>query len=298
MRTFLASALLFVHVVGGTTAVGQERFSFFQPSTVESVERMLRLADLRDDDVLLDLGSGDGLIPITAARMNGKMRGLGVDIDPDLVAKSTERARSEGVGDRVRFLHRNAFDADLSEATVVTMWLFPELMQLLRPIILERARPGTRVLTSTWKLGNWEPDEVDEDSPHIYKWTVPAKVDGAWRWTLDVGGTQFNYACFNAQQFQKVEGAVRVADRREVLTDVLLRGEDFSFTLRFTLTGLGLTDHKFIGKVRGDRIQGTVEVTPPDRQTVSVPWVAERTERSEYFAHTGTEMFKEPASSR
>src|SRR5262245_60594830 len=117
----------------------QERFSFFQGSTQESVEKMLTVAGLRDDDVVLDLGSGDGRIPLTAARMNARLRGRGVDIDPKLVDQSNERAKSEGVADRVRFEHRNAFDADFREATVVTMWLFPELMSLLRPIILERA---------------------------------------------------------------------------------------------------------------------------------------------------------------
>ena len=123
-------------------------------SSPESVERMLTLARLRDDDVVVDLGSGNGLIPLTAARMNPRLRGRGVEIDSNLVEESNQRARSEGVADRVRFEHRNAFDVDLRDATVVTMWLFPELMRLLRPIILERATPGTRVLTSTWNLGS------------------------------------------------------------------------------------------------------------------------------------------------
>ena len=154
------TALTILAVFTAVPTQSQERFSFFQASTPESVERMLTMAGLRDDDVVVDLGSGNGLIPLTAARMNPRLRGLGVDIDPKLVEQSNERARSEGVADRVRFEHRNAFDADLREATVVTMWLFPELMSLLRPVILERARPGTRVVTSTWSLGSWQPDEM------------------------------------------------------------------------------------------------------------------------------------------
>ena len=142
----------------------QERFSFFAASSPESVERMLTLARLRDDDVVVDLGSGNGLIPLTAARMNPRLRGRGVEINSNLVEESNQRARSEGVADRVRFEHRNAFDVDLRDATVVTMWLFPELMRLLRPIILERAAPGTRVLTSTWDLGTWQADEVDQST--------------------------------------------------------------------------------------------------------------------------------------
>ena len=154
------TALTILAVFTAVPTQSQERFSFFQASTPESVERMLTMAGLRDDDVVVDLGSGNGLIPLTAARMNPRLRGRGVDIDPKLVEQSNERARSEGVADRVRFEHRNAFDADLREATVVTMWLFPELMSLLRPVILERARPGTRVVTSTWSLGSWQPDEM------------------------------------------------------------------------------------------------------------------------------------------
>ena len=155
---------------------------------------MLTMAGLRDDDVVVDLGSGDGLIPLTAARMNPRLRGWGVDIDAKLVAESNQRAKTEGLGDRVHFEHRNAFDTDLREATVVTMWLFPELMRLLRPVILERARPGTRVLTTTWNLGSWKPDQVSTDEPTVYMWIVPARVAGSWEWTLDLNGRPFRYA--------------------------------------------------------------------------------------------------------
>src|SRR5688572_19038438 len=196
----VAAALL-----AGDSTPAQERFSFFQASTPESVQRLLTMAGLRDDDVVVDLGSGDGVIPLTAARMNPRLRGWGVDIDSKLVDESNQRAKSEGLADRVRFEHRNAFDADLREATVVTMWLFPELMRLLRPVILERARPGTRVLTSTWDLGSWKADEVSEDSPPIYMWIVPARVAGGWDWDLNVAGTRFRYAAVMEQHFQTVE---------------------------------------------------------------------------------------------
>src|SRR5688572_29080405 len=132
------TVLMVLAVVTAVPTQSQERFSLFVPSNPESVERMLTLAGLRDDDVVIDLGSGDGLIPLTAARMNPRLQGRGVDIDAKLVEKANQQARSEGLADRVRFEHRNAFDADLRESTVVTMWLFPELMRLLRPVILER----------------------------------------------------------------------------------------------------------------------------------------------------------------
>src|SRR5436190_1923883 len=186
-------------------AQSQERFSFFQASTPESVQRMLTLAALRDDDIVVDLGSGNGLIPLTAARMNRRLQGRGVDINPKLVDESNQQARSEGFGDRLRFEHRNAFDVDLREATVVTMWLFPELMRLLRPIILERARPGTRVLTSTWDLGSWQPDKSDAEGAPIYLWIVPARVGGGWHWDLQLGGRPVHYASTFDQRFQVVD---------------------------------------------------------------------------------------------
>ena len=277
---------------------GQERFSFFQASTPESVARMLQLAGLRDDDVVIDLGSGDGLIPLTAARMNARLRGRGVDIDPKLVKESNERAAREGVADRVSFTHQNAFDADLREATVVTMWLFPELMRLLRPVILERARPGTRVLTSTWALGNWQPDQVNNDGTPIYLWIVPARVAGNWAWDLPLPGRRMQEACVLDQHFQTVEGVVRAGDRREVLEAVSLRGADIAFTLNITLEGLGLTRHEFSGTVSANEINGSVKVTPLNQAALTLPWRARRTDRSDYFAPTGTAMFRQPVPVR
>ena len=197
--------------------------------------------------MVVDLGSGDGLIPLTAARMNPRLRGWGVDIDQKLVERSNQRARTEGVADRVRFEHRNAFDVDLRDATVVTMWLFPELMRLLRPVILERARPGTRVLTSTWDLGAWKPDKVSTEDTAIYLWIVPARVAGNWEWELNVAGRKYEYAAVLEQQFQVVEGVARAGDRREVLDvdHAARRGHRIQ-----------LEDHPGRGRTHAARVQG------------------------------------------
>jgi hypothetical protein len=291
MDTRLVQLTLFAAAIMAATPHAQERFSFFQASTPESVEQMLTLAGLRDDDVVLDLGSGDGLIPLTAARMNPRLRGVGVDIDPDLVARSNERTKAEGLSDRVAFFHQNAFDADLRDATVVTMWLFPELMQLLRPIILERARPGTRVLTTTWKLGSWQPDETTGGA---YMWIVPARIGGAWQWDLTIEGTQVRYDSLIEQQFQVIEGVARAGDRREVLQDATLRGPAVSFNLEITLNGLGLTKHAFSGQIVGEEIRGTATVTPASRPPLTIPWLATRVDQSGYFAQTGTALFQAP----
>jgi len=286
--------VMMLAVLAEVSTRSQERFSFFQASSPESVERMLTLARLHDDDVVVDLGSGNGLIPLTAARMNSRLRGRGIEIDSKLVEESSQRARSEGVADRVRFEHGNAFDVDLRDATVVTMWLFPELMRLLRPVILERAAPGTRVLTSTWNLGAWQANEVDQAEPPIYMWIVPARVAGAWEWELSVGSRRFRYSSFVEQHFQMVEGVARTGDRREVLDGMTLRGADITFALNITLDRLGLTRHEFSGKVESDQIVGTVKVTPADQAPLTMPWRARRSERSDYFARTGTAMSQQP----
>ena len=273
-----------------TVAQAQERFSFFQASTVESVTRMLKFAGIRDDDVLVDLGSGNGLIPITAAQMNPKLRAWGVDVDEKLIRESNQAAKAQGVGERVTFFHRNAFDTDLREATVVTMWLFPELMRLLRPTILKTARPGTRILTSTWDLGSWAYDEVDTGNPTIYKWIVPARVEGYWSWQLPIAGQQITYSSVKEQRFQAVEGAVRAGKYRELLQDIKLRGEDISFGLAMTLDRVGHTRHEFRGKVRGDQIEGRAVVTLENHQKLELPWHARRTATSLYFAPTGTDV--------
>jgi len=204
------------------------------------------------------------------------------------VNEAKERARREGLADRVRFEHRNAFDADLRDATVITMWVFPELMRLLRPIILERAVPGTRVVTSSWDLGTWPAVQADHQGTPIYLWIVPARVAGGWHWNLNVGGRDIRYASFLEQRFQAVEGVVRAGDRREVLEGMTLRGADIHFTLKITLDGLGLTQHDFTGTVEGDTIAGTVKLTPANGPSETLEWRASRVERSDYFAPTGT----------
>jgi hypothetical protein len=282
--------LVCIVILSAAGAAAQERFSFFQASTPESVERMLKLANLRDDDVIVDLGSGDGLIVLTAAKMNTKLRGWGVDIDQKLIAESNGVAKAQGVAGRVQFFHQNAFDAELREATVITLWLFPELLRLLRPIIFERARPGTRVLTSTWDFGTWPADKIDAGNPSIHLWTVPARIAGNWSWEFSLANQSVAYAAVLDQQFQAAEGVVRAGANREVLTDVKLTGENISFNLAMTLEGFGLTRHEFTGKVRGEQIDGTAQVTLPEGNRLQLPWSASRTPASNYFAPTGVNI--------
>ena len=275
------------------TASAQERFSIFVGSDPSNVERMLRLARLKDDDVVTDLGSGDGRIVIGAALQNQNLRGVGVDIDPKLVAEAGAAAKEKGVGERVQFVRQNAFDADLSKVSVIFMWLWPEIQIMLRPKILAEARPGTRVVTNVWDLGSWQPDEIDQDGPPVSLWIVPARVDGYWSWDLMLDGTKHVFGSILEQRFQRAEGFTRVGNRRGVFREVKLRGEDITIALDMTMEGAGYTKQEFTGKVRGDTIEGNVRLTLPitkERQreeVVDLPWRARRVGATTYLAPTG-----------
>ncbi len=276
--------VMFFLMLAGT-AHAQERFSLFVGSAPEDVVRMLKLVDLRDSDVVFDLGSGDGRIVLEAARMNPKLRGRGIEIDEKLVRESAAAAKSQGVADRVRFIHQDAFDADLGEATVITMWLFPELMRMLRTKILAQAAPGTRVVTRTWDLGTWKLDRTDVDGPAVNLWIVPAKVEGYWTLSVPFKGAVQTYAAVMEQRFQEAEGVVRAGGNRGILEDVKLSGREISFTLTMTLAARGVVVHRFKGAVQGDTMEGAVSVLyKPNEKAYELPWRAVRTRDSAYFS--------------
>jgi precorrin-6B methylase 2 len=290
VRRWPAILFLFTALLFATSAIPQERFSIFVPTEQDDVPRMLKLAGLHDGDVVFDLGSGDGRIVMEAARLNPTARGRGIEIDEKLVMESRKVAKENGIGERVQFLHQNAFDADLKDASIIAMWLWPELMRMLRPKILAEARPGTRVVTRIWDLGSWKPDAEDKSGAQLFMWIVPAKVEGYWNWSLAVGKAKRTYAALFEQHFQEVEGVVRSANRRAVLDGVKLKGDEISFSLMMTLDGVGLVRHQFSGRVRGDVIEGTVSVLhEPYEKPFEVPWRAERVKTSAYFAPTGLE---------
>jgi hypothetical protein len=284
-RAVLCAAL----VAFGANVSAQELFSPFVPSEMDDVRRMLKIVELRDDDVVIDLGSGDGRIVMEAARMNRKLRGRGVEIDEKLVVKSTAAAKEAGLAERVQFVHQNAFDADLKDATVITMWLFPELMRLLRPKIIAEARPGTRVVARTWDLAGWKADRKDETMSSVYMWVVPAMVGGAWTWDLPIGKEKRTYHAIIDQWFQTVEGAARVGTRRGLFDEFRIDGDRITFTMHVRVDGVGVARHQFDGRVTGDTIEGTVRILhEPHEEPYTLPWRATRARQpSGYFAPTG-----------
>src|SRR6187200_2860765 len=147
----------------------------FVPTPDEVVEAMLQLADVGQNDVVYDLGSGDGRIPITAARRFGA-RGVGIDLDPKLVAQATRNAQETGVADRVRFVEGDIFEADISPATVVTLYLLTSINERLRPKLLKELRPGARIVSHQFRMGDWSPDrELVIDFRSLFLWRVPKR---------------------------------------------------------------------------------------------------------------------------
>jgi hypothetical protein len=148
----------------------------YVPTPPEVVEQMLQVANVTGDDVLYDLGSGDGRIVITAAQKFGT-RGVGVDLDPQRVQEANQNAKEAGVGDRVEFRQQDLFETDFSNATVVTLYLLPEVNLKLRPKLLAELKPGTRIVSHQFDMGDWKPERVVEVGGRtVYYWVVPEKA--------------------------------------------------------------------------------------------------------------------------
>ncbi|MDV2993687.1 MAG: hypothetical protein N4J56_003341 [Chroococcidiopsis sp. SAG 2025] len=148
----------------------------YVPTPQPVVDAMLKLANVGKNDVIYDLGSGDGRIPITAAQRYGA-RGVGIEIDPQLVQEANRNAKTAGVSDRVQFSQQDLFQTDMSEATVVTLYLLTQNNLKLRPKLLQELKPGTRIVSHNYGMGDWKPERVEQiDGRTIYLWTVPEKI--------------------------------------------------------------------------------------------------------------------------
>ena len=171
MRFILAVALAaFFHLAGA-----QQPDVIFVPTPQEVVDKMLEMAKVGKNDVLYDLGSGDGRIPVTVAKRFG-IHAVGIDIDPQRIAEANENARKNGVANLVEFKREDLFKTKFSDATVVTLYLLPDLNVKLRPRLLAELKPGTRIVSHQFDMGNWKPDrKVELNGRTIYLWTVPRR---------------------------------------------------------------------------------------------------------------------------
>ena len=248
---------------------------------MEIVERMLRMAEVKQGDYLIDLGSGDGRIVIEAAKRGA--RGLGVDLDPNLVKLATENAQKAGVADRARFEVRDIFETDLSAATVVAFYLLPEFNAKLLPRLL-RLKPGTRIVSHDGGIGDWPSDEkLEMRAPEkpvgvggvssVELWIVPADAAGTWTAELPAHGGSWRFAI--KQKFQLLDIDAFAQGRDLLVRNSRLRGEEIKIIVTGIVNGRAW-HHYFVGTLKDDRIAGEVTVSDGNNKR-SYPWTATRT---------------------
>jgi hypothetical protein len=250
----------------------------YVPTPQVVVEEMLRLGKVGPGDFIIDLGSGDGRMVITAAKSFGA-RGFGVDLSEDLLAEADRNAKKEGVSDRAQFFRQNLFETDLSRATVISSYLLPEMNLKLRPKILN-LKPGTRVVAHDYSMGEWYHDQTETlavpekvvGNPgisYIYLWIVPAKIGGHWQSQVKSGSQPVNWDFDFTQTFQMFNAVAKSGSQTVALPGQKLEADKISLAF-VTKPGDLSTRHEFTGTVRGDVIEGTFRLAggPP------TPWVA------------------------
>ena len=215
------------------------------PTAQALVDRMLDMAKVTANDYVIDLGSGDGRTVITAAKRGAKA--LGIEYNPEMVELSQRNAEKEGVSDRAKFMKADLFESDFSDATVITMFLLPGINLRLRPKILD-LKAGTRVVSNSFDMGEWEADETIEASNgctsycKAFFWIVPAKVEGTWQ-TPD-GELALE------QKYQTVSGTLKSGNVIAPVTNGKLKGDQITFTAG---------DRQYTGRVNGEAIEGTAK---------------------------------------
>ena len=240
-----------------TPRLGQQgKDVMWLPTPDLMVDSMLRMAEVTSRDFVVDLGSGDGKIPITAARRFGA-RALGLEFNPDLVEVSKLRARQANVADKVEFRQADIFTTDYSSASVVTLYLLPEINLKLRPTLL-KMNAGTRITSHSFDMGAWRPDETTLiGTGRTMLWVIPAHVAGAWTVRYTDRKADAPGAIVLRQRFQDIEGEATLGDARASLKNARLRGNEIQFGVR-DAAGQQL---QFSGRIMADRIVG--EVTQP-----------------------------------
>lgn len=276
-----AAALLLAAIPALSAAAEQHPHASvpYVPTPAVVVDAMLKLAGVGPRDFVIDLGSGDGRIVIAAAKRYGA-RGFGVEIDGSLVNAARQEALRQGVADRVEFLEQNLFITDLDRASVLTLYLFPQLLVQLRPRMFEQLKPGVRIVSHDFDIGSWQPDAhltipvpdkpYGPPSSEVYLWLVPANAAGTWQWRLE-GAAEYEVAL--AQTFQVLDGKPMVGGRPGRLESGRMRGDEIRFILTAELDGRVLRQ-EYTGRVSGDSIAGKVKLAGGERD-----WTARRSRR-------------------
>src|SRR4051812_24287287 len=246
------------------------------------VDRMLDVARVGPKDYVIDLGSGDGRMVITAAQRYGA-RGFGVDLDRRLVTLSNRLAAKAGIADRAVFYERDIYETDLSPASVVTIYLLPEVNLMMRPKLLSMLKPGTRVVSHDYDMGEWPPDlTFTMDAPgkpvgrdkksKVFYWVVPGRAAGKWRWR-DASGHDVDLAL--NQNFQKIDGTLTSEGRSVPIEDARLTGDSITFVAKVDAAG---AKQEFSGHIVNHAIEGTVRTSKAGGPAQQTAWNAARTE--------------------
>ena len=250
--------LIFAVLTGLTAAcmpaAAQTIVTPYVPTPQVTVDEMLRLAEVNEKDFVIDLGSGDGRLVITAARKFGA-RGMGMDIDENLVMESEENARQAGVAERVKFVQQDFFKADISQATVITMYLLPSVNMQLRPTLLS-LKPGTRIVSHDFDLGDWPPDRKTTVRKNTFLWIVPAPVAGRWQMRLPLPPIERHIELELTQRYQEVSGRARLNGVPTPVWELALTGDRLSFVVVDTTDRENEASLYFTGRVLGDVIEG------------------------------------------
>ena len=250
----------------------------FVRTPIRVVEEMLRVAEVNGDDVLYDLGCGDGRIVITAAGNTGAF-GVGIDMDPERIKESRENAVKAKVEDLTEFVEQDFFQADVGRATVVTLYVLTKVNLRLRPKLLRQLRPGARIVSHNYGMGEWEPDlstvvTGEFDTHTVYLWVVPANVAGTWEWTLPTGTGEERYVLELNQHFQRVQGSILSGLSKVSVRDIELEGDRIRFDLERMVKD-GIVPMHFECLVNANIIEGTVE-SRVESGRVKSAWKARR----------------------
>jgi SAM-dependent methyltransferase len=223
------------------------------PTSPELVKRMLTMAKVSSQDIVYDLGAGDGIIAITAAKQFGA-RAYGIEYNPQMAVHAQNNVRAAGVADKVSIRQGDIFEEKFDEATVVTMYLLPHLNLKLRPTLL-KMKPGTRIVSHAFDMNEWEADEkVSNEYAHAFMWVVPSPVEGAW--TLQEVDSKAQVQLDIQQSFQRIGGSITERGRKTPLLGAQLRGDKIAFQYM----GADQKLRSVTAQVNGNRMNGVTSL--------------------------------------